>query len=321
MMIDALESHTRLVVDAQLQPVVGTTFQPTGFANLGAAEFRRPGGPASLLVESVQSMANHLEAQGFDAATREPIALLRDLPWIGVRATDGDERLTSSRQEPHRLAAVYLREARIEGSVGVDWLVSELGLREKKPLDMPAIYRAVFALDPLALLHGVFFSDKKFAGTPKVRRAITAVVEAHDVAPAISGGLKRDDVQVKADQESGMGAKEGYGFVPFGRTEYVAREIVLSASIDLHQIRGYGLGADETQLLITLAVWELVALLDGPLRLRTACDLELTSVSVRRPARFKLPTRAELEAAIAASSVTFASPGERIAHWPAAKVA
>ncbi len=112
MMIDALESHTRLVVDAQLQPVVGTTFQPTGFANLGAAEFRRPGGPASLLVESVQSMANHLEAQGFDAATREPIVLLRDLPWIGVRATDGDERLTSSRQEPHRLAAVYLREAR-----------------------------------------------------------------------------------------------------------------------------------------------------------------------------------------------------------------
>lgn len=166
-MIDTLASHNRLVVDAQLQPVIGTTFQPTGFANLGAAEFRRPGGPASLLVESVQSMANHLEAQGFDASTREPIALLKDLPWIGVHATDGDERLTSSRQEPHRLAAVYLREARIDGALGVDWLVEALGLHAKKPLDMPAIYRAVFGLDPLALLHGVFFSDKKFAGTPR----------------------------------------------------------------------------------------------------------------------------------------------------------
>lgn len=154
-----------------------------------------------------------------------------------------------------------------------------------------------------------------------MRRAITAVVEAHDVAPAVSGGVKRDDVQVTADKASGMGAEEGYGFVPFGRTEYVAREIVLSASIDLHQIRGYGLGAAETELLITLAVWELVALLDGPLRLRTACDLEVTSVAVRRPASFALPTRAELEAMIAASPVTFATPGERIAHWPAPKSA
>lgn len=318
-MIDALKSHTRLVVDAKLRPVIGSTFQPTGFANLGAAEFRRPGGPASLLVESVQSMANHLEAQGFDASSREPIALLERLPWIGVHGTDGDERLTSSRQEPHRLAAVYLREARIDGKLGIVWLVEQLGLREKSPLDMPAIYRAIFELDPLCLLHGVFFSDKKFTGNPKVRRAITAVVEAHDVAPAVSGGLKRDDIQVRVNKAAGMGTEEGYGFVPFGRTEYVAREIVLSASIDLHQIRGYGLGADATELLMLLAVWELVALLDGPLRLRTACDLELESVAVRRPDGFTLPERSALEEAIAVSPVQFTAPGERPAHWPAPK--
>lgn len=320
-MIEALAAENRLVIDASLTPVVGTTFQPTGFANLGAAEFRRPGGPSSLLVESVQSMANHLEAQGLDAAARQPIALLEDLPWIDVRSAEGDERLTSSRHEPHRLAAVYLREAEIESQLGIDWLVARLGLRAKKPLDMPAIYRAIFELDPLTLVHGVFFSDKRFAGNPKVRRAITAVIEAHDVAPAVSGGLKRDDVQVTVDKESGQGAEEGYGFVPFGRTEYTAREITLSASIDLHQIRGYGLAPEETDLLTTLAVWELVALLDGPLRLRTACDLELMSVSVRRPDALDLPSRAELEAAITSSSVRFESPGARVARWPAPKAA
>lgn len=318
-MIDTLAIHPRLVVDAHLRPVVGSTFQPTGFANLGAAEFRRPGGPPSLLVESVQSMANHLEAVGFDAAVRTPIALLEELPWIGVHAAEGGERLTSSRQEPHRLASVYIREASIDGALGIEWVRERLGLRDRRPLNMPEIYRAVFGMDPLCLVHGVFFSDKKFPGNPKVRRAITAAIEAHDVAPAVSGGLKRDDVQFTAEKSAGQGAEEGYGFVPFGRTEYVAGDIVLTASIDLHQMRGYGLTPPETELLQLLAVWELVSLLDAPLRLRTACDLEVERISVRRPETFDLPSRAELEAAIAAVDVGFETPGERTASWPAPK--
>ena len=318
-MIDALANETRLVIDAQLRPVIGSTFQPTGFANLGAAEFRRPGGRPSLLLESVQSVANHFEALGFDRAKREPINLLAGLPWFGVRAADGDERLTSSREEPHRLAGAYIRDGAIDGERGTPWLVGRLGLRDRKPLDWSAIYAAIFQLDPLCLLHGVFFSEKAFAGNPKVRRAISAVIEAHDVAPAISGGLKRDDVQFTAAKESGQGAEEGYGFVPFGRTEYTAAEIVLSASIDLHQLRGYGLGASETGLLELLAVWEIVALLDGPLRLRTACDLEVESVSVRRPRGFDLPERSALEGAITASDVGFDKPGERVVRWPAPK--
>jgi len=309
-----LPSGSRLVLDAELRPIVGSSFQPTGFANLGAAEFTRPGGRPALLVESVQSMANRLEEVGKDTASREPIELLRDLPWIAVRNAEG-ALLTSSRLEPHRLASVYVRESKIDGDSGTEWLVARLGVQPKTPLSMPNIYRAVFELDPLCLVHGVFFSDKKFHGNPKIRRAITAVIEAHGVAPLVSGGLKRDDVQFKSGE--GAGAEEGYGFVPFGRTEYVAEEIVLSASVDLHQICGYGLGEAETRLLELLAVWELASLLEQPLRLRTACDLELVSTSVRRPEGFTLPSADALGAAVADAikAISFEHPGERTAVW------
>lgn len=317
-MIDALDQETRLIVDARLRPVIGSTFQPTGFANLGAAEFRRPGQPPSLLVESVQSLANHFEAAGFDAATRQPIALVAELPWIAVRAASG-EHLTSSREEPHRLAAAYIRDASVDGASGTAWLAERLGLRVGRPLDWRAIYAAIFQLDPLCLIHGVYFSDKGFHGNPRVRRALSAVIEAHDVVPVISGGLKRDDVQFKRSE--GQGAKEGYGFVPFGRTEYTAKEIVFSASLDLAQLRGYGLDPAATRLLALLAVWELRSLLDGPLRLRTACDLELDELSVRRPHGFTLPDQDELEQAIASSGVVFDEPGARPATWPAPKAA
>ncbi|CAN5153924.1 hypothetical protein BH20ACT16_BH20ACT16_03110 [soil metagenome] len=318
-MIEALGDATRLVVDARLRPVIGSTFQPTGFANLGAAEFQRPGRPPSLLVESVQSMTNHFEALGFDRATRQPIALLAELPWIAVSATAGGEHLTSSREEPHRLAAAYVRNAGIAGESGLAWLVARLGLRPKSPLDWRSIYATIFQLDPLCLLHGVFFSDKGFHGNPKVRRALSAVIEAHDVVPVVSGGLKRDDVQFTSSE--GQGAEEGYGFVPFGRTEYSADEIVLSASLDLTQLRGYGLDPAATRLLTLIAVWELRALLDGPLRLRTACDLEVEAVTVRRPDGYELPSRGDLEAAITSSDLVFDEPGARQATWPAAKAA
>lgn len=317
-MIDALDQETRLVIDADLRPVIGSTFQPTGFANLGAAEFRRPGGPPSLLVESVQSLTNRFEALSFDAATRAPVALFAALPWIAVRSAEDGEHLTSSREEPHRLASAYVRNAEIDGRLGLDWIRHRLGLRARKPLDYRAIYATVFALDPLCLIHGVFFSDKGFFGNPKVARALSAVIEAHDVAPAVSGGLKRDDVQFTSG-EAGQRAEEGYGFVPFSRTDYTARSIVLSASLDLHQLAGYGLGADATRLLTLLSLWELRALLDAPLRLRTACDLELVELRVRRPSGFALPGRGELEDAITAANVSFEEPGERVAIWPASK--
>lgn len=316
-MIAALDDEPRLIVDAKLRPVLGSTFQPTGFANLGAAEFTRPGCSPSLLVESVQSLTNHFEALGFDRAAGAPIALLETLPWIDVRSPDGAEHLTSSREEPHRLAAAYVNEAQIEDTKGIDWIVERLGLRPRKPTDWSGVYEAVFDLDPLCLLHGVFFSRPGHHGNPKVRRALSAVIEAHGVTPVHSGGLKRDDVQFTA--AAGQRAEGGYGFVPFGRTEYAAEEIRFTAVLDLVQLRGYGLPSTACRLLVLLGLWEVAGLLGEPLRLRTACDLEVESVSVRRPASYSLPSRADLEVDIreTVAEVAFADPGARVVTWPA----
>lgn len=314
-MIDALDGAPRVVIRADLQPILGSAFQPTGFPDLGPAEFERPGTDGrSLLVESVQSLANHLEAAGWDATQQRPVEAIADLPYVEVHDAE-DRFLSSSRLEPHRLAGAYIKEAKLDGSKVGAWMIERFDVKKGVPLAWRQIYAHLFALDPMCLLHGVFFSDPAWApyGNPKVRRAISAAIEAHDARPIVSGGVKRDDVNPQAGD--GRDAEGGYGFVPFGRTEYAAARIELRAVIDLEQIRGYGLGSSETELLTLLALWELATLLERPLRLRTACDLETIEATASRPDGFTLPSSSELEHRLAASSVRFAEPGARTVRW------
>jgi CRISPR-associated protein Csb1 len=307
-MIEGLEGESRILLKARLSPAVGSAFQPTGFPDLGAAEFERPTANGhlqrALLVESVQSLANHLESTGWDGPAQRPVETLAGLPYVEVRDPDG-RFLTSSRLEPHRLAGAYVKNAMIDGEKIGPWMISRLGVDKGKPTEWAKVYAGIFALDPLCLVHGVFFSDPLWRdyGNPKVRRAVTAVLEAHGARPVVSGGVKRDDVNPTV--EEGRGSTEGYGFVPFGRTEYTAEAMELDVAIDLEQIRGYGLGEQETDLLIAIALWEVRTMLDRPLRLRTACDLELDSVVARRPDGWELPDADELGAAIENSGVRF----------------
>ena len=95
-----------------------------------------------------------------------------------------------------------------------------------------------------------------------------------DVREAYSGGVKRDDVRHSIGEDGG-GTAEGYGHVPYHRTEYTARSITMHVSIDVGQIESYGLSALATELLLAVARWEVRSLLDSGLRLRTACEFEL----------------------------------------------
>ena len=310
-MIDTLRDEPRLIVKATLKPTAGSTFQPTGFPDLGPAEFERPDGDGevdrALLVESVQSLANRLEAVAWDEERDGPAAAVEALPYVEVREEGGDRFLTSSRLEPHRLAGAYIRNSHIGGEDGEKWLIERTRIEKGRPIDWGSLYRAIFELDPLCLIHGVFFSSPKWRdyGNPKVRRAVTASIEAHGVRPAVSGGVKRDDVNPTKGEN--RGSSEGFGFVPFGRTEYTAETIELTIVIDLEQLRGYGLGKRETDLLIAVVLWQIRRLLDKPLRLRTACDLEVDGEpQVTRPTDgWKLPSAADLESAITESGVTF----------------
>ena len=266
----------RDLFDIELRPAIGSRFQPTGFPDVGAAVFRRPDGEGwvdCLLVESAQSMANRLEAVGWDDATLRPVPEFAGLPYVRVIAADDGRYLTSSRTEAHRLASAFVKDASLDGTDMRTVIRDRLGLRDDTPLAPRDIARAVFALDPLCLLHGVFFAEnaKVWPGQPRIPRALTGFVEAIDVQPAVSGGVKRDDVRHSVGETGG--STEGYGFIPFHRTEWVARRIIASFNLDLDQLASYGLSRDAVLLLAALARWEMRTLLDGGLRLRTACDL------------------------------------------------
>jgi CRISPR-associated protein Csb1 len=101
--------------------------------------------------------------------------------------------------------------------------------------------------------------------------------------------------------------------VPFHRTEFVAEKITAYFNLDVALLRGYGLGDAATDLLIALSLLKVRRFLDGGLRLRTACDLDVVGdIRVTRLAGFTLPTTNELLAAmpdyIAACKTMFADP-------------
>lgn len=275
---------SRHIYDVELRPMLGSSFQPTGFPDIGAATFLRFEGDQeipSLLVESVQSMANRLEATGWDEAQNQPVAHVQALPYVRVLRAVTEEFLTSSRLEAHRLASPFVHTAKLDGTPMFDEICSRLGLAKDTPHDRRRMAAAVAALDPFCLLHGVFFSQKEWWGQPKFARAISGVIEAHGVERAVSGGRKSDRVRHELGEDGG-GTAEGYGSVPFHRTEWTAKRILASFVVDVELLRSYGLPEPVTDLLEALALWEIRSLLAGGLRLRTACDLDVISEVVAR---------------------------------------
>ena len=302
-LLDSATRPTRLLFEVDLKPVQGARFQPTGFPDLGAATYQTAEG-TRLLVESAQSMANRLETVCWDSAENRLPAELCGLSY--VRVEQKGEYLTSSVTEAHRLNSPYILESK-------DKTFFDALQKRTKELEHGAISRAkladiVFHYDANALLHGVFLAKKELVGGRlRLERALSAFIEAEDVQIAASGGVKNDHVNPSGE------AKEGFGNVPFQRDEFTAKRIVAYFNLDLEEIRGFALGADAERLLVLLALYKIRKLLDGRLRLRTACDLEIAGdapVSANRPSGFALPSLADLTAdlpsAIAKCAAKFA---------------
>lgn len=279
----------RLILEATLRPLIGSRFQPTGFPDLGAATYRSPSGTELLLVESAQSVANRLEAVCWDDEAQALVAPLRGLPYIVVR--QGDRVLTNSILEAHRINSPYILEGKDKRFFNK--LAQEVGVMEKGPVNWPALAKVLARYDVNSLLHGVFLAKKELAGGRlRVPRAITGFIEARNVRVAASGGVKNDRVDPQGD------TKKGFGNVPFHRDEYTAEAIVASFVVDLQQFRSYRLGTSAERLLLGLSLYKILAFLERGLRLRTACDLEVEQLTVRRPDGFALPSLSALEAGL-----------------------
>jgi CRISPR-associated protein Csb1 len=290
----ALEGVSRLLMTVPLRPVQGDRFQPTGFPSLGAATYHTKDGP-KLLVESAQSMANRLEATCWESATNKPVAALDGVSHVTVNRKRAF--LTDSMLEAHRINSPYLLEGKDRGFF--DNLKAELGGLEEGPIDRRKLAEVLLRYDVGSLVHGVFLAKKELAGGRlRVARALSAFIEATGATVAASGGVKNDHVNPSGD------TKAGFGNVPFARDEYVADRIECHVNLDLAQIRGYGLDPKVEKLLIVLSLYRVRKLLDGDLRLRTACDLEpidRDNLVASRPAGFNLPSLPDLEVAVRSS--------------------
>lgn len=312
-----LPEGSRILIEADLKPLQGERFQPTGFPDLGHATYRTASGTEMLLVESAQSVANRLETVCWDGSAQDLAPPLRGLPYVRV-VRDG-QVLTNSLLEAHRLNSPYILEGADRGFF--ERLEKELGDDDGRPVDLRHLATVLAKYDVNALLHGVFLAKKELAGGRfRLPRALSGFVEARDVAIVSSGGVKNDRVDPSGDTSA------GFGNVPFHREEFTAGTITAFFNIDLAQIRGYRLPEPMAELLTTLALWKVRSFLDEGLRLRTACDLEVNGmIRVTRPKGFHLPERDVLEQQLrklidqAARTKVFAQPAITEVHYTESK--
>lgn len=288
--LSMLNNVQRLLFEIPLQPLQGQRFQPTGFPGLGAATFQTKDCQC-LLVESAQSMANRLELTIWDETKQDLKGELVGLSHVQV--VRNGKFLTDTILESHRVNSPYLLES--SDKTFFNALKNDLGGLEEGPIDRQKLANVLLKYDVGSLLHGTFLAKKDLAGGRlRVARAISAFIEADGVRMAASGGVKNDHVNPSGE------TKSGFGNVPFARDEFTADRITLYVNLDLAQLRGYGLGSDVERLLILLALYKLRALLDGNLRLRTACDLRLINDAVvsNVPNGYQLPSLTDLIADI-----------------------
>jgi len=285
---DKLKDAARLLIDAELRPLQGHRFQPTGFADLGPARYTLPDGTEMLLIESTQSVANRMELTCWDSATDDLIDGLKGLPYIRVKTHGANGALTNSILEAHRINSPYILEGQDRSVLAK--LKQEAAGMEIGPVNIRTLARLILKYDPNAVIHGVFLAKSDLAGGRlRLPRLLSGFVEASDVRPAESGGVKSDRVDPSGN------TKQGFGHVPFHRTEFTGK-IKAYFNLDLALLRGYGFDANVTNLLIALSLFKVRRFLSTGLRLRTACDLEVgvDGLTVMRPKDFLIPEEEDL---------------------------
>ncbi len=306
-MFQALDNSRRLLVQAQLLPVQGHRFQPTGFADIGAGTYELHDGRRMLLVESAQSVANRLDATilGPDA---DLIPELAGLSYVKVKLSGATDAHTSTLIEAHRINSPFI----ISDKAFQERFRQACGYSKGKFIDWRKVAAALYALDVNSLIHGAFLANFE-DGRVRIPRALTGFIEASGVREAVSGGVKNNPLDPTGKIRAKGYDKDVYGNVPYQRVEYTAESITAFFNLDLGLIRSYALGSAATELLISLALLKVRRFLTGGLRLRTACDLRVDGQPrVTEPAGYSLPHETELmsnlQRLIAETRHLFANP-------------
>jgi len=278
----------RLVVRAHLKPVAEKRFQPAGFPEVGHVFYDDPkSGEKVCVVDSAASMANHLEKICWDDARMELRKELEGLPYVKLMTDDVDGTkgrrvlVMTTLSEGHRLASDYFLDAEWEAQeakgkrvavTGKQFLEERFGVRQigQRTFTPPSarldVLRTIFECDPNSLVHGIFFAAFKDI---KIPRVLTAFLEAYGAERVAGAGVKFDPI---GKTESGQ---------PIFQTEdATAKGIVATFVVDLDQIRSFGhgekgLNEHQKAVVLGLALWKILRLVENPWRYRTRCDLML----------------------------------------------
>lgn len=254
------------------------TFVPAGFVDVGHSVVRDAStGKNLVIVDSVQSIANHIEA----TLLGEPghvIEGLEVMPYVRLTITDpaGRTRTTSSLELPHRLASGWFCKAKELKEFQED-LATDI-------LDN-GIAAATFRRCPNSLLHGVFYSqlaglDPNVAKTPRLLSAEVVAIGAQSVA---DGGVAKDPLFPSGegfDVEGLVGAKAtaaevGAGYIPYRHQAFIAEQIELAIYLAEGRIARLPLPDAAKNVLRLLARFKLAMLLGAPLDLRAHCIFQL----------------------------------------------
>lgn len=270
---EKIRNENRLLMEVELSPIQGNRFQPTGFPDIGAAEYQRPDGTRMILVESTQSMANRLEA----TIIKEDGVNIRDdlkgLSYIIVKLnnlTDKKDTLSSSLVEAHRLNSPYI----ISDKNFREEFKKEAMYEKGKPIQWKSFAKAVFRYDVNSIIHGIFLSNLD-DGRLKIPRLISSFIEAEGIREVSMGGVKNNPIDPTGKLQAVDLKKDVYGNVPYHRLEYTANKIMAFFNIDISLLNSYGLGENETKLVLYLSLFKIRHFLNSSLRLRTACDLKV----------------------------------------------
>ena len=212
----------------------------------------------------------------WDSSNQTLIPGLDGLPYIRVNRPDGTQ-LTNSLLEAHRINSEYI----MDNKLGLkEKLINEIHIEKNQPIDWQRFYTTLLKYDINSLIHGTFLEE--IDGRLRITRVLSAFIEAKDVRIAESGGVKINIVE--------PGLKGGKGNVPYHRTEFTAGTITAYINLDMSLLNSYGLPREAVKLLITLSLLKIRRFFNVGLRLRTACDLEMSEgVKIKRPEGFTLP--------------------------------
>lgn len=289
-MFETLKNSKRVLMEADLEPVQGDRFQPTGFPDIGAGTYQLPDGTRKILLESPQSMANRLE-NTILAPNGELIDELEGLSYVRADLEGATDAKTNSLIEAHRLNSPFI----ITDDEFQQRFKEEADYYKGKPIDWRKVAQTIFKYDVNSLLHGVFLANLE-DGRIRMPRAITGFIEAIDAREVVYGGIKANPIDPTGKIRAAEFDKDVYGNVPYQRVEYTASQIKAFFNLDLGMIKSFELGEDAENLLIGLALYKIRSFLEGGLRLRTACDLKLKDedLQVQEPPGASIASTKEL---------------------------